>query len=337
MTSVLIATADRDAGGIRRALHDQITLVQSLEGLSLTLMAPKQRLTELCRSKAPMAHIVLSDHARRLARYLPALASSMMTSQRFDIAFCHNGFLAASLSRLARHVVGICHNDKPQQFSACDHLICLSSDGIKNAQAAGWHPDHLSLIPHYYEPLQPAPVPVMPRAPVTIGAGGRMVAKKNLSLVIDIAQIVKRTHPDIVFQLAGAGPLSARLQAYNQSKGAPVRLLGWTDFSQFLAEIDLLVVPSFDEPFGYVYPEAMSQAVAVLSSDSFGGRQNCETIAPLLPADKAQLWAEEICRLADDLESLLALQKACLAHSRAHKYAKQSAADSLKKLLTHLG
>lgn len=336
MTTILIATADRDAGGIKRALQDQISLLQAHDGLSLTLLAPQQRLGDLCQISPSLSPLVLTDQARMMARYLPKLAPAVITSQRFDIAFCHNGFLAACLSRLARHVIGICHNDKPDQFTGCDHLICLTEDGIAKARQAGWKAERLTLIPHYYEegdsPLQPA----MPKAPLTIGAAGRMVAKKNLSLVIDIAEIVKQTHPAIRFQLGGTGQLFDTISAHNKTKGSPVSLLGWTEFTRFLAAIDIMLIPSLDEPFGYVYPEAMSQGVAILSSDSFGGRHHIGPISPLLPADDAQKWADEICRLNDDLTALSALQQACLAQSRGPAYHKQTAAMAYQKLLGRL-
>ena len=242
--------------------------------------------------------------------------------------------MAQGLQKLAACVIGICHNDKPLQFAACDKLVCLTQGGIETARRQGWYEDDLHLIPHFHE-AEKTDAPAKPTAPLTIGAAGRMVAKKNLSLFIDIAAIVKQTHPEIRFQLAGTGTLESTLRAYNKKQGSPVRFAGWVDMPAFLSELDMMIIPSLDEPFGFVFPEAMAQGIALLATPTKGA-YHClaqGTIAPIISADRPQDFAAEICQLADDLACLHKRQIACHNHARHSLFAKQTAAKAWQKLI----
>ena len=96
-----------------------------------------------------------------------------------------------------------------------------------------------------------------------------------------------------------------------------------------------MMVPSTDEPFGYVYPEAMSQGIAILSTPTFGGRHCLKQgqLAPLFPADEPLSFAAEIRRLNDDRAHLRDVQNACLAHVKGADFSQQTAAQKWASLL----
>ena len=336
MIHILIATSDRQAGGIRRALSDQLMLLSGpafAERYQITALSPDADF--LAQAKTYQhGTLSLSSTRRFLFRYLPAFATSDLPKRHFDIALCHNGFMARGLTAIANKVIGICHNDKPAQFSHCHELVCLTEDGIEKASKAGWQRDKLHLISHYHKaPKKAAPKPHS--APLTIGAAGRFVPKKNLKLFIETAALVKEKHPDINFLLAGTGPEGDKLLDLNHRLGQPVRYLGWTDFDEFLSQIDIMMIPSTDEPFGYVYPEAMSQGIAILSTPTFGARHCLKQgeIAPILPVENASHFASEISRLHDDRTALHQIQKACLAHVQGPDFSQEMAAQKWDALL----
>lgn len=336
MISVLIATSDDSAGGIERALHDQISLLQDDTALCLTILCPPSTFHD---SIAAGHHALMTlRKGRKIAfRYAPQFAAiGSAISQPFDIALCHNGFMARGLHRYAKKVVGICHNDKPHHFRGCDHLVCLTQDGKNKAKGEGWADDKLSVIGHYHDIGVPFTVDKTSREQdIIIGAAGRMVAKKNFALFIEIAALVKQTHPQITFMLGGTGQLHDQLAALNHAKGAPVTMPGWVDFDAFLTTLDLFLVPSRDEPFGYIFPEAMAKGLALLSTQTHGANHCLDggRIAPLYSPDDARLFANEICRLANDSDALLAAKKACYERAADPVFARQTAYQSWQALL----
>ncbi|MGC6518281.1 MAG: glycosyltransferase family 4 protein [Candidatus Puniceispirillaceae bacterium] len=337
MTSILIATSDRSAGGIQRALRDQLSLLQQHAPYDITILAPESDFLT-CAQDNQVPNICLSDWQRLVWRHLPVATRLISDVPDTRFALCHNGFMAKGLRRHASTVIGICHNDKPQQFHHCHKLVCLTQDGIDKALAAGWPHDRLALIPHFHTlPKTPLKTPAKPspNQPLIIGAAGRMVAKKNLSLFIKIAAIVKQTHPRIQFELGGTGPLAAEIKALNHAHGAPVTLLGWTDFDSFLSRLSVMVIPSYDEPFGYVYPEAMGAGCAILSSPTNGARHCLDDgrTAPVFGFDDPVPYAKEICRLADDPDALWQLQQACYDRARHPVFDQKTASANWQALL----
>ena len=348
MIRILIATSDRKAGGIQRALQDQIALFADDDDLSLSVLAPASDFADHLASQSTdtgLTQILLSDRDRWVMRHMPwftrwLFQRRLPASQRkcppqaqYDIALCHNGFLAKGLKQMAKQVIGICHNDKPHHFQACDKLVCLTQAGRNKALAQGWNDTDICVIGHYHE--SDATPKSSQKQPVIIGAAGRMVAKKNFALFLNIAALVKKTHPHISFHLAGTGPLESQLQAQNQALGAPVTLLGWTNFNEFLDQISLLIVPSSDEPFGYVFPEAMSQSVAIMATPT-NGALHCLSegdIAPIISADTPEEFAKKIIALAENESAMQALQQRCYNHSQSRLFAKQAAYEAWRALL----
>ena len=329
---VLIATSDRQKGGIERALRDQLSLLTSLDALSLTILSPEGSFADQARQRG-IEHIAVHDHHRLMMRYLPVLSSIMLGQAEFDIILCHNGFMAAALRRHTKRLIGICHNDKPQQFKAVDELICLTKRAADKAKKYGWQDDQLHIIPHYQDTA--TKTKITSHHPMRVGCAGRMVAKKNLGFFIEIAALVKATHPEIEFELAGTGELETQIKELNKQKGTPVTMLGWTDFNAFLDRLDLFIIPSHDEPFGYVFIEAMSQAIGILSSPTNGAYHCLDEgkTAPIIDTADAQNFADKIIALAQSETDLNALKTACLKRAKDPIFTKQTALESWRTAL----
>jgi glycosyltransferase involved in cell wall biosynthesis len=82
-----------------------------------------------------------------------------------------------------------------------------------------------------------------------------------------------------------------------------VRLLGWRDdVPRVLAAADLVLLPSWREPFGRAAAEAMAMGKPVVATSVGGTREIIDDGVEglLLPPHSEQRWADEIHRLLDD-------------------------------------
>ena len=153
---------------------------------------------------------------------------------------------------------------------------------------------------------------------------GRLAAEKNLAAVIEAA----RVHRDMVFSIAGDGPL--RRELTDAARACPnLRLLGWLDREALRAEVDdhdLLLLPSHFESFGTIALEAMVRERLVMVSSGCGITQWPELCPGLTIIDPSQSAAEALTQLrartpAERRERACtaaqvasALNERCLAH-----------------------
>jgi glycosyltransferase involved in cell wall biosynthesis len=106
----------------------------------------------------------------------------------------------------------------------------------------------------------------------------RFVPKKNLSMALKAFAIyVTKVHHPRHLHLYGSGPLEAELR--QQTKDAEIEHL--VHFSGFLQTADIckayasslaLLLPSIEEQFGNVVPEAQAMGLPVILSDNCGAR-----------------------------------------------------------------
>ncbi|KAB1639943.1 glycosyltransferase family 4 protein [Pseudoclavibacter terrae] len=114
-----------------------------------------------------------------------------------------------------------------------------------------------------------------PGSPVVIGFLGRFSVDKGVPVLAEALAQLEQSHPG-QYRLRMAGEprfVSDSARADVETALAPVSALveftGWVLRDEFLADIDLLVVPSvWAEPFGLVVSEAMSARVPVIVSDA---------------------------------------------------------------------
>jgi L-malate glycosyltransferase len=86
-----------------------------------------------------------------------------------------------------------------------------------------------------------------------------------------------------------------------------VHFLGYrNDVPEVIGAIDLLLLPSWDEPFGLVVAEAMAVGTAVLVTDRGGVQDYVQdgVNGRLLPPRDPAAWAAAACELLDDPEAL---------------------------------
>jgi glycosyltransferase involved in cell wall biosynthesis len=96
---------------------------------------------------------------------------------------------------------------------------------------------------------------------VIIGNAGRLVIQKGQKYLIDIASFLHKKNINFKMLIAGEGPLEISLKQMAATAGIENRMifLGFiNNIKAFMENIDIFVLPSLWEGFGYVLLEAMA-------------------------------------------------------------------------------
>lgn len=111
--------------------------------------------------------------------------------------------------------------------------------------------------------------------PLVLGFLGRFSVDKGVPVLAEAMRILEDRHPgEFRLRMAGeprfvAADAQDAVEAALAKVDGLVEFAGWVARDEFLASIDLLVVPSvWQEPFGLVVTEAMSARVPVIVSDA---------------------------------------------------------------------
>jgi len=105
---------------------------------------------------------------------------------------------------------------------------------------------------------------------VVIGNAGRLVRQKAQEYLVDLAVELKKRKYNVKILIAGYGRLEAQLKEYARSSGVEDRIIfmGFIDdMKSFLDSIDIFVLTSLWEGFGYVIVEAMANRRPVVAFD----------------------------------------------------------------------
>jgi glycosyltransferase involved in cell wall biosynthesis len=96
---------------------------------------------------------------------------------------------------------------------------------------------------------------------VIIGAAGRLSPEKGQKFLVEMAARLKQHHIPFTLLIAGEGPLKHELKKLIREAGLDDQVI-FTGFIEnikaFMSTIDIFVLPSLWEGFGYVTVEAMA-------------------------------------------------------------------------------
>lgn len=104
--------------------------------------------------------------------------------------------------------------------------------------------------------------------PLVIGAAGRLVFQKGFDLLIQSLVKLKERNIPIILKIAGKGPLEGELKRYANELhvGDMIEFLGFKeDLQPFFNSIDVFVLSSRWEGFGFVIAEAMAYGKPVVA------------------------------------------------------------------------
>jgi glycosyltransferase involved in cell wall biosynthesis len=147
-----------------------------------------------------------------------------------------------------------------------------------------------------------------------LGVLAQITPWKGQDTAIEVLARLRDRHPGAVLLLAGEAKFVARETTFDnrayerrlreQAAGLDVRFLGEReDVPELLAALDLLLVPSWSEPFGRAIVEAMAMGTPVLATDQGGPPEIVEdgVTGRLLPPRDAMAWGDAAhALLADD-------------------------------------
>ena len=202
---ILHVTSDNKPGGIQKAFKNYVAALAPLSEFENFYFTPNYLYTNNDSDNAN--YIKLSWLQKTLLRRNLLFSVNNFHNQLFNISFVHNGFMCRGIKKYSDNVIGICHNDKPEQFDYADNLICLTPNAVQKAKEIGRCENSIHLLSHYFEPQKKIPHSARIGQKLTIGAAGRFVEKKGFKTFIDAAARVRKEFPEVEFVLAGDGPL----------------------------------------------------------------------------------------------------------------------------------
>jgi len=106
--------------------------------------------------------------------------------------------------------------------------------------------------------------------PVTVGILGQIAPHKGHG---DAIEAMRALGAGFRLLIAGNGDASYVTMLKQKSAELPVEFLGFVGPLEFFEKIDILIVPSWEEPFGIVLLEAMASGVPVIATDRGGPKE----------------------------------------------------------------
>ena len=148
--------------------------------------------------------------------------------------------------------------------------------------------------------------PYRPQSPLRLGLLGQIAPHKGHE---DALEALRHLGPGFGLRIAGAGEDAYLRQLRRRAEGLPVVWSGFTPAAAFLGGIDVLLAPSWEEPFGLVILEAMAAGVPVVATDAGGpaGIITAGVTGYLVPPRQPSALAAAIEALAADPEGTAAL------------------------------
>ena len=155
---------------------------------------------------------------------------------------------------------------------------------------------------------------------------GRLHPQKGVDVLIEAVQKLAGVLPRLRLIVIGpaGGHYSARerpsahaIDLFRRAAGAPIRFVGFldhhsTELRQYLSAADVAVIPSRQEPFGYVALEALAMSLPVIASRTGGLAQTInEEVGLLVPPGDAPALARAIRTVHDEPMRLQAWRKKC--------------------------
>jgi glycosyltransferase involved in cell wall biosynthesis len=241
---------------------------------------------------------------------LDAAATHHATQDRF------HGF--AEPASLHRRITTV----KDQEIALADHVLVVSELARRSYLEAGVPPERVHCVPlgADLELFTPA----AGRAPAGEGAGfvfaGGASRVKGLDVLLEAFARVHADEPGS--RLLVIGPPGDASPLLGPPAPAGVSVLGslsQTELADRLRAADCLVLPSRNESFGMVVPEALAAGVPAVVSDRVGA---ADLIVEgengwVVPAGDAGALAARMLRCAQGREELLRMRPACLVSAAA--------------------
>lgn len=198
------------------------------------------------------------------------------------VGFAQKGLFEAERAMRGRDIpvvtrVGTMRAQRQQRFGRADGWLATTAEMKQALTGLGFPAERVFVVPNFLAD-PPAPRGLVDTQDVArIGAMGRFARRKGFHVLIDAMAILGQQGLPARCDIAGDGRERKALarQVEARDAGGLVRLAGWLGNEQkaaFLAGLDLFVCPSLDEPFGFVYLEAMRLGIPVVTTPTVGAK-----------------------------------------------------------------
>jgi glycosyltransferase involved in cell wall biosynthesis len=135
------------------------------------------------------------------------------------------------------------------------------------AKLAPLRPKRSALIPNWVDLDKFSYSPHDAHEPVNIGLLGQISPHKGHE---DAIEALRQLGAGFRLIIAGKGEHSYVTRLQEMSRGLAVEFSGFAEFKEFFEKVDILLVPSWEEPFGIVILESMATGIPVISTSAGG-------------------------------------------------------------------
>ena len=168
-----------------------------------------------------------------------------------------------------------------------DALVAVSAFVARSLVASGHDPARIHVVLNAIDPGEWSPgkdresarreLGVPTSSPVLLSVS-RLFREKGLAELLEAVASIRALVPDVRVVIAGSDvtpghSFSKELQSIIQQRGLEENVIftGYrSDVARLMAAADVFAMPSFEEPFGLVYAEAMAMKLPVVGLDSGG-------------------------------------------------------------------
>jgi glycosyltransferase involved in cell wall biosynthesis len=149
--------------------------------------------------------------------------------------------------------------------------------------------------------------------PVTIGLLGQISPHKGHN---DAVEATRALGDGYRLLIAGDGNAKYIDELKERASGLPVQFLGFVSVPEFFRNVDVLAVPSWEEPFGIVLLEAMASGIPVVATNRGGPLDIISSVLHgiLIPPRDPPALAEAIRSLTTDRGRRAAIVKNAREH-----------------------
>jgi glycosyltransferase involved in cell wall biosynthesis len=150
-------------------------------------------------------------------------------------------------------------------YRRVDGWLAPTTQILKSLEAL--KPKYSAVIPNWVD-LEKFPYrPHTFHSPVTVGLIGQISPHKGHD---DAVEAIRQLSGEFRLLIAGKG--EARYEAALRKKAAGLRVefVGFVSLPEFFEKTDILIVPSWEEPFGIVLLEGMASGIPIISTNRGG-------------------------------------------------------------------
>jgi glycosyltransferase involved in cell wall biosynthesis len=295
-------------------------------------------------------HATLLEHGWKLFRFLPnASLRGHVASFAPDvvIGFAQMGFFETERALRSLDIplvtrVGSMQIARLKSFHRADGWLATTPEMQETLASVGYPAERIFLVPNFLAETS-APRALGPlRTPPRVGAMGRFSRRKGFQALIDAIALLRDRGFAVECAIAGDGRTRAELAKQIADRGVSgcVELVGWLDHAhkvRFLESLDLFVSPSLNEPFGFVYLDAMRVGAPIITCPTVGARYifSAPGTAEIVPLDDPQALAGAIERVLSD-DSLRRVLGASAERAFAARFSLDAGARNLEMALAQM-